>query len=283
MKMKLTLLFLAALFSFELASAQTYYYYSRTEYTYGPYYFQESLNFVDRLIKSKEEKDRQAAERERMRSQTKNMRDYYGSFEAYPERISDGWHSVVILGGDEYIGDRKVFVESGRVKSMIWDDWMPEELTFSGPIVKAMAGVRIKGGTGPLGGMVDVYFMNSLGESPVMAEPPMQPGRVTFWTSAGDYDLGKIHVIFEDAGFGPFVEHRAWDDPASCGDNQQINVVYKPGVYKYKVVRKSGAMSYSFSRTLMEGKIEITEGGCELVEVYDPRKKQKGPKKKKKK
>lgn len=258
--------------------AQTYYYYSRTEYTYGPYYFKESLNFIDRLIQSKEEKEKAAAERRRMQKQTGDMRSYYGSFETYPANISDGWHSVVILGGEEYIGDRKVLVESGRIKRMVWDNWMEEELTFSGPIVKAMAGVRIKGGTGPLGGMVDVYFMNSLGDNPVTADPPLKPGTVTFWTSQKDYDKGKICIVFEDALLGPFIEHRDWDNAPECGDNQQINVVYKPGLYKYRMVRKT--FTGLAGRTLMEGKVELTDGGCQVIEVYEKKKKRRGPKQK---
>ncbi len=276
--MKHLFLIVALVVTANLLPAQTYYYYSRTEYTYGPYYFKESLNFIDRLIQSKEQKEKAAAEKKLMQKQTEDMRGYYSSFENYPASVSDGWHTVVILGGDEYIGDRKVLVESGRVKRMVWDNWMEEELTFSGPIVKAMAGVRIKGGTGPLGGMVDVYFMNSLGDNPIAADAPLKPGTVTFWTSQKDYDKGKICIVFEDALLGPFTEHRDWNNAPECGDNQQINVVYKPGVYNFRMVRKTFAgMS---GRTLMEGKVELTNGGCQVIEVYEKAKTRRGPKQK---
>ena len=279
--MKQILLLLAVVFITQSLPAQTYYYYSRTEYTYGPYYFKETLNFVDRLIQSKEEKEKREAERAQMRRQTQDMRNYYGSFSEYPAKVADGWHSVVILGGEEYIGDRKVLVENGRVKRMVWDNWMEEELTFSGPVVKAMTGVRIKGGIGPMNGLIDVYFMNSLGENPVMAEPPLTPGTVTFWTSHKDYDLGKLYLVFEDAAMGPFTEHRDWDKAPECGDINQINVVYKPGIYDFKLVRK-GFTGYNTARPLMAGKIELTENGCSVVEVYENAKKRKGPKQKKK-
>lgn len=274
--MKHLVLIVVLLVTANFLPAQTYYYYSRTEYTYGPYYFAESLNFIDKLIQSKEDREKAAAEKKRMEKQTTDMRSYYGSFDTYPANIEDGWHSVVILGGDEFIGDRKVQVENGRIKRMVWDNWMEEELTFSGPIIKAMAGIRIKGGTGPLGGMVDVYFMNSLGENPVKADPPLVPGTVTFWTSQSDKDKGKIYIVFEDALLGPFTEHQDWDKAPACGDKQQINVVYKPGLYKFKVMRR--AYSLGIGRTLMEGKVELTNGGCELVEVYEKKKKRKGPK-----
>lgn len=266
-------------FAFNMANAQTYYYYSRTEYTYGPYYFSQSLNFIDRLIKSKEKKEEQRQMRERMSKQARDVRDYHASFDAYPDKVSDGWHSVVIVGGEEYIGDRKVLVEKSRVKRMVWDNWMEEELTFSGPIVEAMAGIRIKGGEGPLGGMVDVYFMNSLGDEPATADAPLKPGRVSFWTSMKDKELGKIYITFEDAIFGPFTEHRDWDKSPECGGTQQINVVYKPGIYSFKGVRKSSTSAYAQQRTLMEGKVEITEEGCTMIEIFEPGKRQKGPKK----
>jgi len=218
--------------------------------------------------------------RERMQNQVRDVRDYHASFETYPAKIADGWHSVVIVGGEEYIGDRKVLVEKGRVKRMVWDNWMEEELTFSGPIQKAMAGIRIKGGEGPMGGMVDVLFMNSLGDDPTFADEPLNPGRASFWTSMKDKELGKIYIVFEDAIFGPFTQHQDWDKSPECGEVQQINVVYKPGTYSFKGIRKASSSPYAQKRTLMEGKIEITEDGCSLIEIYEPGKKKKGPKQK---
>lgn len=256
--------------------AQVYYYYSYTEYDYGPYYFNQTLQFVERQINAKEMKERAEAERLRMAEQTKKTREYHDNFGTYPNSVPDGWHNVVIVAGDSYIGDRKALVENGRIKHLIWDNWLPQELVFSGQIIKAASSVRIEGGTGPFGGLVDVYFLNQLGDNPTQCEPPLKPGSVTFWCSASEKQLGRMQIVFEDAIFGPFSEHRDWDNPAECGDEKQITIYYKPGKYKYRL-----APTWDSKRSLSSGEVVIKEGGCTVQEVFDPSGKQKGPKKKK--
>lgn len=274
--MRKILFLLTLAMAFNMASAQTYYYYERTEYPNGPYYFDQSLDFVNVSINLEEKKKEVNKLRELNMRQVRDMRNEHRFTKTYPEKIGDGWHGAVIIGGDEYMGIRTVLVEQGKVRRVVWDDWMEEELTFSGPIQKAKAEIKIKGGKGPLGGIVEVFFVYSMGNDPGMAEAPLKAGRACFWTSIQEEELGKIYIVFEDAVLGPFTEHRDWNKSPECGGTQQINVIYKPGKYYFKAVRKASDSPDEEGHTLIRGRIEIKEGGCTLFEVFEPGAKRKG-------
>lgn len=251
------LLFLPAVFSY----GQTYHYYSAREYTYGPYYFDQSLNFVNKIFEDKKiAKDREEMKKA-MELKTKEIKDYYESLKVYPEKVTDGWHEVVVIAGSEFIDDRKVYVKSNQIVKSVRGNWWDEEVSFSGPIINAKTGIKLKNTKPPLDGLLQVFFINFIANNSSEASPPLKPGQITFWTNSKKYD--KVYLYFEDASFGPFKNFYKDTSPPACNSESEINIVYKPGLYKYKGVMRSG----SRSRTLCEGVVEIKEDNCTLIQI----------------
>jgi hypothetical protein len=64
---------------------------------------------------------------------------------------------------------------------------------------------------------------------------------------------------------GNFTHYYKFDNPPVCGGDNEIVVYYKPGLYSYKAIEDS---SWNYNpKVLCEGKIRITEGGCEMLQV----------------
>lgn len=265
--MKYVLFTISAICMLYAASGQTYYYYSSTEYTYAPYYFDQTLNFVGRILEEKKQAKAKEEMKQTMAQKTKEIKEYYESIGIYPERIKDGWHEVVIIAGNEFIDDRKVYVQNNKIQKSVRNNWREEELSLSGPIVNGKTGIKLKDGRAPLDGLILAFFINSIADSSSEATPPLKPGQVTFWTSS---KKKNIYLFFEDASFGPFKDYHKAQSAPGCGNANEINIIYKPGVYKYKGVKRMGYNiwlgDYDY-KTLCEGTVEIKEDGCALIRI----------------
>jgi hypothetical protein len=262
------------------AQAQAYYYYSSSSnYSYSRQYVSSSstsqnlsvdnavnqtFNYLGRLIDEKKEKEEAIAKKEKMTKRVQEMRNYYTSLGTYPEKVIDGWHEALILGGDEYISEAKFEVKNNKITAMVWDNWLPQELSFSGPIIKGKSGLKIKDGKGVFEGLIEVMFINHIADNTSISTPPLKPGKVTFWTNSKN--LKKISLRFEDLDLGKFKHTYKFDAPPSCGGDQEIVVWYKPGLYDYKAIAES-SWGYSNYNTLCEGKVRITEDGCERIQI----------------
>lgn len=263
--MKKVILFTILLVSLK-ASAQTYYY-THTRYTYGPYYFSTALNFIGDILEEKRRKEERERMAQKMRERIKEIETYYKEQESYPNKISDGWHEVTLIGGDEYIDERKVLIEDGKIKRIFWDNWLEEDLSFAGPINNAKAGIRIKGGSGPMEGMLNMYFMNDLVDGNNIVDPPVTPGTVTFWTDNKKFD--KYFVMFEEMELGPFNQKQDAMAPPTCGSNEAINIIYKPGIYRFKGYTKD---YYGNPQIKCEGTVQINSGECSDVRINKAKK-----------
>ncbi|MEY4926827.1 MAG: hypothetical protein RI894_1263 [Bacteroidota bacterium] len=278
--MKSKTILLALLFCAFWAKAQVYYYHSsQSNYSYSEQYINshstsrnlsvdnavdQTFGYLGRLIDEKKEKEAAQAKKEKMQKRVAEMRKYYESLSKYPQKMLDGWHEGVLLGSDEYIADAKFLVKNNKVTEMVWDDWLPQELNFSGPILKCKTGIRIKDGKGPLEGIIDVMFINFIADSTSTAKPALKPGKVTFWTN--NKNIKKIGLQFEDFSLGHFTHYFPYASPPKCGADSEIVVYFKPGLYTYKATILSD-WGYSNYKTLCEGKVRITEEGCEIIQI----------------
>ena len=266
-KLILLMLLAVAQISFAQRTSSTYYYYSETEYTYGPYYFSKTMGLIQNIINHKRRKEAEAEFKKVMLEKTTEMRTYYNSMDNYPSAVPNGWHDVTIMVGNSFIDHRKVRVENNVIKEVIWNNWMPEPVAFSGPIQKCKSAIQYKEPKGHLKGLVEVYFMNTITDSTSTTTEPLEPAMITFWTSLYKYDIRSVSV--NDRLFGPFGARYDDENAPECGDFQSINVYVKPGVIFYFKSLKTGFYSMNSLRKLSKkgSKISLQEGECRLVEI----------------
>lgn len=265
---KILLIALTVVLSMNMFS-QSYYYYSKTEYTYGPYYFDQSMGLVQGILNQRRIDKEKAAYAEKMRKKTTEMKAYYESMEEYPEVVIDGWHEVTLVVGESFIDNRKVFVENNKIKEVVWDNWMPEEITFSGPIKKGKSAIQYKNPTVNLEGLVTVYFMNAIADPSGTTTKPNEPAAVTFWTKKRNYQ--KLSVSVNDQLFGPFqvkTDKESLEIP-NCLDFDQITVYLKPNVDHYFKSMKTSVYSFnSLKKITAKGtKFKLASGECKVIEI----------------
>lgn len=255
------------LFIFVNSFSQTYYYYSKTEYTYGPYYFDQSVGLIEDVLNYKRKQKELELYKEKMKQKTQEIKDYYTSLENYPSKIIDGWHEVTIVSGDEFIDYRKVLVKGNKISDVVWDNWMPEEITFSGPIKDAKSAIQFKNPTENLQGIIQVYFMNSIADSTSISTEPLTPASITFWTARKKEN--NISVSVNDQLFGPFGARYEEENAPECGDFQSITVYLKPTVEHYFKSLKTGVYSSnSISKLSSKGtKVMLKNGECRLIQI----------------
>ncbi len=261
--MKKTTLFLLAFIALNSIYAQVYSY--RT-YSHTNYYYYHQYNGYDLAgdMFNSYQADKQKKELEaKMRAKVQQIKAYYETLGEYPQTVADGWHNVVILAGDEFIDDRKVYVEKNKITRVVYDDWYEVELSFSGPIKSGKTGLQVKNGVGAEQGLLEAYFINYIADPESRATPPLKPGRVTFWTNNPRYK--EMYVWFEDARIDNFKQRYDFENPPVCTSDKEIVIIYKPGTYKYKI-----SMSKGGSMVVNEGKVTIKENGCEIIQANYP-------------
>ena len=113
-----------------LAQAQVYYYSSSSSnYSYSQQYISsrssstsqnlsvdnavdKTFSYLGRLIDEKKMKEEALAKKEKMAKRVQEMRTYYTSLGTYPEKVIDGWHEALLVGGDDYISEAKFLVKN---------------------------------------------------------------------------------------------------------------------------------------------------------------------------
>ncbi|MBN8701941.1 MAG: hypothetical protein J0M08_02690 [Bacteroidetes bacterium] len=281
-KILITFCLIAVGFLFEL-KAQAYYYYPKSYYYYNryygyysyetydytPYYFSQTLGFVSGIyndyMRDKQKKEEEAKAAEQMKQRITQMKDYYASIGKYAETVRDGWHEVTIIGGGEFIDTRKVYVQNNRVTKMYADEWIENPIASAGPIVNCRTGVQLKGKDASQV-LLDVYFINYLGDQSVLAEPPLTPGKVVF--SAINKAYGEYYIQFQDALFGPFKNKFKYNYLVGCNEESAMNISCKPGRYKIKAVVKRGGADNGY-QSVFEIDVKVGEGECRTIQLNE--------------
>lgn len=256
--MKKTLFLIVILMITKISTSQTYYYYSETQYTYGPYYFDQSMGLVRDVLQERKNENLRREYIEKMKERTKAMRDYYESMPSYPEKVVDGWHDVSILVGNDFIDSRKVLVENNKIKKVVWDNWMEEEITFSGPIINAKSAVQFKKPTKNLQGLVEVFFMNSIADPNSSTEAPLEAAVLTFYTKSDYYKTMSVEI--DGYSIGNFMHQF---DNVECEELNALNVYLKPGTYEFQAFA-------SGPNALITEKLILKSGECKVIEIVKP-------------
>lgn len=257
---------------FGTSDAQVFYYRSysyqetTTYYDNSSYYgwqfanntVNKTFDLIDNVFTEKKRKEEKLEYEEKMRKKVDGIKKYYESLAPnYPEKVIDGWHDVAIIGSDDYIADRKVYVQNNKITKVVLDNWYELALNFSGPINKGKTGIQLKEGKGREEGVLEAYFINAIADPTANAAPPLQPGKVTFWTNSKKYK--NMAVYFVDAQLGNLLQRHNHNTPPACGSEKEMVVIYKPGTYDYKVTLNGSRF--------LNGKVIIKEGQCESVQL----------------
>ena len=178
------------------------------------------------------------------------VKSNYSSTKNYPEKIIDGWHSVMTTDNYNYCSPAKVFVENNEIKKFVVGNWIELSKSFktlsSIKDGKALLTIEFKENTDT----VELYFMNDL-EKPTIVEKPLESGFISFWSDLKKAD--RIKIWFEGLGYLGELEERIESQP-ECSQKGTVTIPVKPGIYKFKAAGR-GSIAW-------EGNIEIKENSC---------------------
>jgi hypothetical protein len=163
----------------------------------------------------------------------------YDSHESYPDSIVDGWHSVVVTDNLKFCSDAKVRVEGNRIKEFFVDNCMSINFKAAGSIKKAKNIVTLENFNGEQLEIVDAYFVYDI-EEPNLVDPPIEPGYISFWTTANGFLNQKIEIsngMVIDGVNVRFVPSKKRKEPA-CFDEETLTIVLKPGRYNFHALKK---------------------------------------------
>jgi hypothetical protein len=194
--------------------------------------------------------------REKAQGDMRMYRNYYNSMPTYPDAVRDGWHLVMALDNDDFCGERKVYVSNNRVIRYVVDNWSYRTVGTSFPITKGKSLIQLTHSDGSTSHL-EILFLNYIVNPNASTPPPLETGRVSFWT---DFKYcTDVEVYFSGMYVGKFDTYFPSGNP-TCGQSGTLTVTYKPGVYYYKAKSKSGSWS---------GTVTIEEGSCSLRGLTD--------------
>lgn len=180
------------------------------------------------------------------------VKSYYNQLESYPPNIKNGWYKVIAMNNSDFCEERKVYVESNKVTKYVIDDCINGKISYPALINNAKATVQLMDDDGSIADMVEVYFIEYISNPMSSTTPPIQSGKISFWTNWKK--SGSLRLFFDGEYIGTFTQYFENGFP-SCGQEGTLTVEYKPGTYKYVAV--SGSKRY-------EGMVTITAGQCSL-------------------
>lgn len=212
-------------------STNSFYSYSQVRYDYGPYYFDQTMGLIKSMIHEKRMKEIREENARRMRAKIDEYKTYYAGLESYPETVKNGWHDVILISGDRFIDERKVYVENNKIQYVIYDNWMPEDVNFTGIIKDGKCAMSFKNASENLSGLLDVYFFNAMADPNSNTATPLQAAKLVFWTTKSDYKSMRVNV--EGNPFGPFIVKHKKTDEIDPNNVEELIVYVKPGIIDY--------------------------------------------------
>lgn len=164
----------------------------------------------------------------------------YNSFKQYPQRVSNGWHSVMSMNNYDNCSEVKVFVEDNKIKEYVIDNWFSQAIGSEPNISnsKAMLSLLLNDNQREF---VEIYFIDFINNPNSKASPPLKEGSVSFWSN--EKRGGKIKIFMEDEYIGELDSY--FEERPNCGVNGTLSITYKPGIYNFK----ASSNKYNWSGT----------------------------------
>jgi hypothetical protein len=133
-------------------------------------------------------KQLQQAEMERAQSMSKlsMIHKQYESYSDFPDKITDGWHSVIATDNMNFCKDAKVLVKDNRVEKFVIDNYLPVSCLSTGTIKKGKNIVTLKNYNGEQLNIIELFFLYDI-EQQHIVPAPIRPACVCFWTDLERY------------------------------------------------------------------------------------------------
>ncbi len=226
-------------------------------YTENHFYFGLSFNYaVNRFsnilsenLNNKRERQRLEQARQQAVAKLKIIKDQYESYESYPEKINDGWHSAIATDNINFCKEVKVLIDDNRITKFVIDNYIPLNFRVLGEIKDAKNVVTINNFNGEQLNIVELYFLYDIDELTIVSEP-LQPGYVCFWSDIKNYD----DILLDNDGERMERFSVRFESEPDCFENGMVCRIMKPGTYSY-LARGKGMISW-------EDTFEIKENQC---------------------
>lgn len=166
--------------------------------------------------------------------------------EKYPDSIAAGWHAVVLTDNKEFYNDVKVFVTKNSIIQLAIENCIRIRCT-SGKIKNAATVITLTDINSEFDAL-NVYFINDL-DSTVLAEEPMQPGFVCFWTNKDKYLKERLLINGIERDF----ISKLHETEPECFEQGVPLYMMKPGIYKLRATKTGNDR---------EAKFEVKSGMC---------------------
>ena len=157
-----SLLFLLTLSIFSYGQVNQYDQPASTNFrnTYVPIDF-NALNRVAEAAEARKLRNEQI-QKEKIKNLINQVKSYYSSVSAFPEKINDGWHKVISTNNYDFCEERKVYISNNKVTKYIIDDWIEKKVSYSSVVYKAKSMLQLIEDNGSNGDMVDLYFIEDI-------------------------------------------------------------------------------------------------------------------------
>ncbi len=184
-------------------------------------------------------------------SQINLVKITYNNSEHYPDKIIDGWHSVIVTDTYNYCQPAKVFINNNQIKEFV----IYNCFLYSQPFVvlsaikkgKALLSVDMLGPTDTL----EMYFTNDI-EQPTIVDKPFYPAKISFWCDSKS--INKLRLSLNNGKFFRMKDEDRPKDKPECDASDIITFKVKPGYYNF-IGQCRGSINW-------EGNIEAKENMC---------------------
>lgn len=179
----------------------------------------------------------------------KTLKNAYESQKTFPEKIVDGWHSVVATDNYNICSDAKVLIKNNQIEEFVVGDWIKNSLNFK--VISSIKNAKsvINVDFGDKSETLELYFTYDL-ESPTVVEKPLNSAYVSFWSD--EKKANQIKIWFEREYLGE-IKDQTKSQP-ECYHSNTITLEVKPGNYQFKAAGR-GSIAW-------EGIVTAREGEC---------------------
>lgn len=206
----------------------------------------EFSNILWGHLNNKKEQQRLAQAKQQSLAKLKIIKSQYNSYESYPKKIIDGWHSAIASDNINFCKDVKVLVKDNKIVRFVIDNYIPLNFMTTGEIREAKNVVTLKNFNGEQLNIVEVYFLYDIEEQKIVKEP-IKPGYVCFWSDMKNHQDILLDINNERM---ERLTVRFNSEP-DCFSNGMVCRILKPGTYSY-LARGRGAISWEDTFEVME-------------------------------
>jgi len=195
-----------------------------------------------------EDEQRKTRAISRTKAQLEIVRSQFSYKKDFPA-IVDGWHLVKITDNFNYCSDAKVFVEKGKLKEIVLDNYWEYSVDFNVIIPIKNAKAVIDWSLPNRGkDTAEIYFLYDL-SGPNITDEPQKPGFITFWSDHRKAKTIEVWINREKVGQ---LSHE--EEVGDCFVDGGLTLKLRPGTYNFKAAAH-GSMDW-------RGVFEIKENQC---------------------